>query len=210
MPLAIDLRVYDVQHYNPPECRILRHPFDIVQVTHAYDATQEVPFEMDLCNLLQTMKLEGSQAEKGSAKISKFRATKRPRRSHGRGELSHGGSDCSSSSSGSSASNTVSKEAAFANTIPLAETHEVFGCAYLQAVCSQLDNYPTTSGEYLEAIFIHREILSSFPGAHRDCARAFTDLAYRIEQRAWRADRDADLDAVTAFRNEAWMIASTM
>lgn len=169
----------------------------------------EVPFEMDLCNLLQTMKLEGSQAE-----VPRYPNSVLPNaHDDPMDEVNYhsdGGSDCSSSSSGSSASNTVSKEAAFANTIPLAETHEVFGCAYLQAVCSQLDNYPTTSGEYLEAIFIHREILSSFPGAHRDCARAFTDLAYRIEQRAWRADRDADLDAVTAFRNEAWMIASTM
>jgi hypothetical protein len=91
-----------------------------------------------------------------------------------------------------------------------AEQSEIFGCAYLQAIRSQFDNYTTTGGEYLDAIFTHREIFYSLPAAHRECARAFTDLAYLLEQRAWRADRDADMDAVTAFRHEAWNIASTM
>lgn len=48
----------------------------------------------------------------------------------------------------------------------------------------------------------------SFPPAHTSCARGFSDLAYSLEQRAWRADRDADVEAVTAFRHEAWMIAA--
>ncbi|PBK86865.1 hypothetical protein ARMGADRAFT_469984 [Armillaria gallica] len=84
------------------------------------------------------------------------------------------------------------------------------GCAYLQALQAQLDSYPTTGGEYLEAIFTHREILSSYPGAHQLCAQGFSDLAYALEQRAWRADREADTEAVVAFRHEAWMIASTL
>ncbi|SJK97968.1 uncharacterized protein ARMOST_01224 [Armillaria ostoyae] len=84
------------------------------------------------------------------------------------------------------------------------------GCAYLQALQAQLDNYPTTGGEYLEAIFTHREILSAYPGAHQLCAQGFSDLAYALEQRAWRADREADTEAVVAFRHEAWMIASTL
>ncbi|KAK0494851.1 hypothetical protein EDD18DRAFT_286058 [Armillaria luteobubalina] len=84
------------------------------------------------------------------------------------------------------------------------------GCAYLQALRAQLDSYPTTGGEYLEAIFTHREILSSYPGAHQLCAQGFSDLAYALEQRAWRADREADTEAVVAFRHEAWMIASTL
>ncbi|KAJ3748607.1 hypothetical protein DFH05DRAFT_578750 [Lentinula detonsa] len=87
---------------------------------------------------------------------------------------------------------------------------EYFGCAYLQAIQSQLDTYPTTGGEYLEAIFTHREIFSSYPKAHQDCARGFSDIAYMLEKRAWRADRDADVEAVTSFRHEAWHIAATM
>ncbi|KAJ3997786.1 hypothetical protein F5050DRAFT_1798833 [Lentinula boryana] len=87
---------------------------------------------------------------------------------------------------------------------------EYSGCAYLQAIQSQLDTYPTTGGEYLEAIFTHREIFSSYPKAHQDCARGFSDIAYMLEKRAWRADRDADVEAVTSFRHEAWHIAATM
>ncbi|KAG7449726.1 uncharacterized protein BT62DRAFT_603481 [Guyanagaster necrorhizus] len=84
------------------------------------------------------------------------------------------------------------------------------GCAYLQALQMQLDNYPTTGGEYLEAIFTHREILCAYPVAHQLCAQGFSDIAYALEQRAWRADREADTEAIVAFRHEAWMIASTL
>jgi hypothetical protein len=87
---------------------------------------------------------------------------------------------------------------------------ETYGCAYLQTIRQQLDNFVTTSGEYLEAIFTHREILSSYPAAHRQCARGFSDIAYMLEQRAWRADREADTEAVTAFRHEAWAIAASL
>ncbi|KAF9061814.1 hypothetical protein BDP27DRAFT_1337616 [Rhodocollybia butyracea] len=87
---------------------------------------------------------------------------------------------------------------------------ERYGCAYLQAIQAQLDSYSTTGGEYLEAIFTHREIFSSYPSAHPDCARAFGDIAYKLEQRAWRADREADTEAVVAFRHEAWSIAAMM
>jgi len=84
------------------------------------------------------------------------------------------------------------------------------GCAYLRAVRHQLEwaAYPTTGGEYLDAIFTHREILFSQPAAHQDCARAFSDLASILEKRAWRSDRDADPEAVAAFRHEAWVVAS--
>ncbi|KAG6841411.1 hypothetical protein C0991_011305 [Blastosporella zonata] len=89
-------------------------------------------------------------------------------------------------------------------------TPEYYGCEYLQTMRRQLDSYATTGGEYLEAIFTHREILSSYPSAHHQCARGFSDIAYMLEQRAWRADRDADAEAVSAFRHEAWQIAATM
>ena len=94
--------------------------------------------------------------------------------------------------------------------LPNSETSQEpsYGCAYLQAIRSQLEDYPTTGGEYLDAILTHREILYSYPAVHHDCARGFSDLAYLLEKRAWRSDRDADIEAVAAFRHEAWVIAS--
>ncbi|KAL0571797.1 hypothetical protein V5O48_010171 [Marasmius crinis-equi] len=90
-------------------------------------------------------------------------------------------------------------------------THnEIYGCAYLKILQGQiaLDGYSTTGGDYLEAIFTHREIFTSFPPSHTECARAFSDIAFSLERRAWRADRDADTEAVAAFRHESWMIAA--
>lgn len=89
------------------------------------------------------------------------------------------------------------------------QEREMHGCAYLQTLAYQLENLQTTGGEYLEAIFTHREILHAHPGSHRECSQGFTELAYALEQRAWRADRDADTEAVAAFRNEAWVIANS-
>lgn len=93
-----------------------------------------------------------------------------------------------------------------------ADEERLYGCIYLQTIQAQLQaqGYPTTGGEYLDTIFTHREILFSYPGAHMECARALSDLAYQLETRAWRADREADLEAVTAFRHEAWVIASQL
>jgi hypothetical protein len=84
------------------------------------------------------------------------------------------------------------------------------GCAYLQALQLQLDHYPTTGGEYLEAIFTHREAFYSHPPAHRSCARGFSDIAGAMEKRVWRADRDSDAEAVVAFRYEARVIAAAL
>lgn len=83
------------------------------------------------------------------------------------------------------------------------------GCGYLQAIRSHIDNFSTTSGEYLEAIFTHREIFAAYPSAHQGCARGFSDLAQLLEKRPWRADRDSDGEAVSVFRHEAWMIGAT-
>ncbi|KAJ7287167.1 hypothetical protein C8J57DRAFT_578510 [Mycena rebaudengoi] len=84
------------------------------------------------------------------------------------------------------------------------------GCAYLQCIQSQLHNYPTTGGEYIESIFTHRQNFFAFPGGHRCCARAFSDIACALQLRDWRADRDADMEAVTAFNFEALLIASVL
>ncbi|KAI0941625.1 hypothetical protein AcW1_003471 [Taiwanofungus camphoratus] len=84
------------------------------------------------------------------------------------------------------------------------------GCALLQAIRGQVcaGLYPTTGGEYLEAIFTHREVFCAFPQGHRTCALGFSDLAMDLEQRAARSDRDGDAEAVAAFRHEAWVIAN--
>lgn len=89
---------------------------------------------------------------------------------------------------------------------------EYYGCAYLRTIMSQLssEDYPTTGGGFLDTILTHREILQSYPAAHQECARGFSDLAQIMEKREWRADRDADAEAVAAFRNEAWVVWSSL
>lgn len=80
------------------------------------------------------------------------------------------------------------------------------GCAYLQAIHDQLESYPTTNGEYLEALFTHREIFAAFPSGHRTCVNGMLALAAALESREWRTDRDEDYEAVSAFRHEAKMM----
>jgi len=84
------------------------------------------------------------------------------------------------------------------------------GCGLLQAVQDQLDAdlFPTTNGVYLDLIFIHREAFYTFPQGHRLCALGFTEIAKKVETRKWRVDREGDVEAVNAFRNEAWVIAN--
>jgi hypothetical protein len=85
-----------------------------------------------------------------------------------------------------------------------------FGCAYLQAVQAQLERFPTTGGEYLDAIFTHREMFRAHPPAHTSCARGFSDLAKALEARPFRPDRDSDAEAASVFHHEAWVIASSL
>ncbi|KAH8087804.1 hypothetical protein BXZ70DRAFT_533705 [Cristinia sonorae] len=93
---------------------------------------------------------------------------------------------------------------------PIATEPESCGCYLLQAVQDQLDAglFPTTNGDYLDLIFTHREAFYAFPQGHRLCAIGFSDIAKKVECRKWRTDRDGDVEAVNAFRNEAWMIAN--
>jgi len=85
-------------------------------------------------------------------------------------------------------------------------------CAFLQALTHWYDpdaeEVQTTCGEYLELIFIHREAFAARPAAHVGCSAAFSALARSLELRAWRADRDADTEAVAAFHHEAWLVAT--
>jgi len=90
-------------------------------------------------------------------------------------------------------------------------------CALLESLTHSYDpdtdtdgGLQTTCGEYLELIFIHREAFAALPSAHVGCSAGFSALARALELRAWRADRDADAEAVAAFRHEAWMVAAWM
>jgi len=88
-------------------------------------------------------------------------------------------------------------------------------CGLLEALTRSYDpdaadELQTSCGEYLELIFIHREAFAARPSAHEGCSAGFSALARALELRAWRADRDADTEAVAAFRHEAWMVAAWM
>ncbi|KAG5637729.1 hypothetical protein H0H81_003439 [Sphagnurus paluster] len=154
-----------------------------------------IAVDMDLCDLLHAMQLSTEKTtEEGGVPDAQMHD---PSPSYSTGVSPVSSNSSRRSSYGSSESGSASGSASY-------------GCGYLQALQEQLDNYSTTSGEYLEAIFTHREILAAFPAAHRECARGFSDMAGMLEHRAWRADREADAEAVAAFRHEAWSIAISM
>jgi len=148
--------------------------------------------DMDLCQLLETMKLNEKPADLSVNIVSKDRSD------IGDEVMDRTLRSGTTPQQPSSPSNLKQEE------------HLPCGCAYLRAIRHQLEwgAYPTTGGEYLDAIFTHREILFSQPAVHQDCARALSDLAGMLEKRAWRSDRDADSEAVVAFRHEAWVVAS--
>ncbi|ESK97345.1 hypothetical protein Moror_17776 [Moniliophthora roreri MCA 2997] len=158
----------------------------IAQEMHNFHNT-----DIDICELLRTMSLREQKFDNfGNTTQRVFHPAPVEDELMSDGTQSDTASECSSS-----------------NTHLRSET---YGCAYLKALQAQLDCYPTTGGEYLEAIFTHREILFAYPSSHQECARAFSDIAFQLEHRAWRADRDADTEAVMAFRHEAWMIAAKL
>ncbi|KAF9784113.1 hypothetical protein BJ322DRAFT_895830 [Thelephora terrestris] len=86
---------------------------------------------------------------------------------------------------------------------------EPFGCPLLLSIYYHIEAYPTTGGAYLDTIFTHRALLHASPRGHEGCARAFSDLARKIDDREWRADRESDQEAVTAFLNEAMTVATS-
>ncbi|KZT21042.1 hypothetical protein NEOLEDRAFT_797687 [Neolentinus lepideus HHB14362 ss-1] len=176
-----------------------RTPMTSVQVFHPQ-------IDIDLCYLLDRISLNGQDDVRGLS------ASPTP-------------SNASTSTSGD-INMPLSEQ-----PVPRGSEEEHFGCGLLQAVQAQAAECQTTGppgnphslhhtvaridpcfrlaagGEYLDVIFTHRELLFAYPAAHRACARGFSDLARRLEVRAWRADREGDSEAVVAFRNEAWMIA---
>jgi len=168
-------------------------PFDAILTTPVHDygcdvemtfMNEGLPMELDLCDLLSAMKLGCEPQTLKEERVL-----------------------LSESIENGSVAEDLSPQLDVNPTQSRSNHDEHHGCAYLQAIQAQLEIYPTTGGDYLEAIFTHREILSAFPEGHRYCARGFNDIAYALEHRAWRADRDADCEAVSAFRYEAWLIA---
>ncbi|KAH6913932.1 hypothetical protein BKA70DRAFT_1259896 [Coprinopsis sp. MPI-PUGE-AT-0042] len=151
-------------------------------------------FDVDLCSLLQTMNIDEKRAQVESEYDSRLleRSVQDDLMMEDHQYHSDGVSVCSDSSSSTDQGETY------------------YGCAYLQAIRGQIESFQTTSGEYLETIFTHREILASHPAAHRDCARAFSDIAYVLEKRGWRSDRESDSEAVSTFRHEAWTVANSL
>ena len=124
-------------------------------------------------------------------------------------------SDTTASSSSSDAPPSPAAAAAAASAATVITTPPP--CALLESLTRSYDpdgaddgGLQTTCGEYLELIYIHREAFAALPSAHVGCSAAFSALARALELRAWRADRDADAEAVAAFRHEAWMVAAWM
>lgn len=152
-----------------------------------YVMHEDLPLEMNLCSLLQNMKLDFPQDEKSAVGLPIIAIAEQSAADIADDvipdETSYhsDGESCSSSSLGSDYNNL----------------DEDIGCAYLQSLKSQLSLFETTGGGYLETIFTHREISMAYPAGHTQCARAFSDIAYALEQRAWRADREADTEAVS-------------
>ncbi|CCM06466.1 uncharacterized protein FIBRA_08731 [Fibroporia radiculosa] len=101
---------------------------------------------------------------------------------------------------------------ASSSSIETASAPPPCACALVQALRGLVHagQYPTTGGEYLEAIFTHREAFAAFPQGHRACAVEFSNLATDLERREMRADRDGDGEAAAAFRHEAWVLWSSI
>jgi len=161
----------------------------------AYITHEGIPLEMDLCALLQNMKLHYPADEK-TAVGAPFTIIEQPAMGVAGDaiipdEMNYHSDGDSIQSSGSEFS-----------------ADDDYGCAYLQSIKSRLSLFVTTGGGYIEAIFTHREICGAYPAGHTQCPRALSDIAYALEQRAWRADREADGEAIAAFRHEAWFISN--
>ncbi|KAF4599964.1 hypothetical protein EYR40_007070 [Pleurotus pulmonarius] len=154
---------------------------------------QLVHSEMDLCEMLNMMKLAEQQYV---VKTTQSDRAPNPQVDNGDTAMTddHQSDTASEYSTSSSQSTSV----------------EFFGCAYLQAVQAQMDTFPDSGSQYLDTIFAHREIFMSFPTAHPQCSRGFSDMAYTLEQQAWKEERAVDNVAVAAFRHEAWSIAASL
>ncbi|KAJ7169075.1 hypothetical protein C8R43DRAFT_982173 [Mycena crocata] len=153
-------------------------------------AMQGSSMEMDLCELLLSMKLDQPMKQESTREPSSLPLAADNDESMSEAYLPNNTLICTAPSP------------------PCEPSYQ--GCAYLQSIQSQLDSFPTTGGEYIESIFTHRQIFFAYPGGHRCCARAFSDLACSLQRREWRADREADMEAVTAFHYEAQFIASVV
>ncbi|KAJ8489577.1 hypothetical protein ONZ45_g13537 [Pleurotus djamor] len=155
---------------------------------------QIVPADMDLCEMLMMMKLAEQQQNVQKSPPSQPNMV---------GNLD----DVDMSDDPSYQSDTGS-ESSTSSSPPV--NVEFYGCAYLQAVQAQMDNFPDSGKQYLDTIFAHRDLFMSSPHSHGECSRGFSDMAYLLEQRAWKEERAPDTDAVAAFRHEAWTVAMSL
>ncbi|KAK2463112.1 hypothetical protein APHAL10511_004767 [Amanita phalloides] len=167
----------------------------LLNADREYVTHERIPLEMDLCDLLQNMKLHYPANDKTA--IGAPFAIGRQSEAAVAGDVIMP-DEMSYQSDGESSQSSE----------PAGSTDEDYGCAYLQSIKSRLDLFTTTGGGYLEAIFTHREICGAYPAGHTQCPRALSDIACALEQRAWRADREADGEAISTFRQEAWFIAN--
>ncbi|EIN06567.1 hypothetical protein PUNSTDRAFT_53993 [Punctularia strigosozonata HHB-11173 SS5] len=161
--------------------------------------------EIDLCNLLHTMNIAANTWVQGNAPDAGSQVL----------HLVGGASQDPSLSQSNYPPTIYPHFEGSSNGMPIEEHAQEAqiphsGCAFLQSMRSSLDSdtYGTTSGEYLEAIFTHREVFAAHPRGHAGCARGFEELAQCLEGRGWRADREKDGEAAAAFRHEARTLAA--
>lgn len=86
------------------------------------------------------------------------------------------------------------------------EVDDSCGCALLQELRTHLLD-PAHQFDLLDVVFSHREAFLTFPAGHKSCAKAFTQLAFLLEQRAHQNNSDGDLDTAVALHNEAWLVS---
>jgi hypothetical protein len=83
-------------------------------------------------------------------------------------------------------------------------SHVPAGCAFLQAVRSQLTTYmDIVTNDYAEAIFTHRALFTADPAGHSACAAGFAGLAVCVESSSnLAAPNRGYVEAANAFRSE--------
>lgn len=169
----------------PPRSALNANSLLVVMSAMSYSYTS-IDADAELSRLIGTLRLNPKDSESPSQDIS-MEATQAD--AAPRGSITSG-PECRS------------------HTSTTSHHHEgPFGCPFLLSIHYHIDTYPTTSGAYLDTIFIHRALLRASPRDHQGCSRAFSDLARKIDDRQWSPDRDSDREAVTAFLGEAMSVA---
>ncbi|EGN91879.1 hypothetical protein SERLA73DRAFT_191898 [Serpula lacrymans var. lacrymans S7.3] len=189
-----------------------------------YGHEHRAPDYIDLCDLLQTMSLSQSRLSKDPGNALIPYAPSAYQRVNEHAASTHTVYDQAYHSDASESSNS-----SFCDPLPTSSIISPVvsppACLFLQSILASLAPaspvlspyphpyplpmpYETTGGAYLDTLFTHRALFGAFPPAHAGCAVALSEIARALEVRAWRADRDADAEAIVAFRCEALSVAS--